>query len=65
MKVSAILHDMSELQDEIMNASKDGDINCAQALAIAKKLKISPKEVGEKIDELGIKTHNCQLGCFV
>jgi hypothetical protein len=64
MKVSAILPIMSELQDEIMNASKDGDINCTQALAIAKKLKIPPKEVGAKIDELGIKIHNCQLGCF-
>ncbi|MCK5024306.1 MAG: hypothetical protein KAR56_01665 [Thermoplasmata archaeon] len=55
---------MSELQDEILNASNDGDINCAQALAISKKLGIIPKEVGAEIDKLGIKIHNCQLGCF-
>ena len=65
MKANAIPLNMSELQDEILNASKDGDINCAQALAIARKLGIPPKEVGAVIDELGIKIHNCQLGCFV
>ena len=65
MKAIVIHPIMSELHDEILNASKDGDINCAQALAIARKLSITPKEVGAKIDELGIKIHNCQLGCFV
>lgn len=55
---------MSELQDEILKASQDGKINCAQALAIAKKMNVTPKEVGAKIDELGIRIHNCQLGCF-
>jgi len=55
---------MSELQDEILNASKDGRINCARALGIAKKLKIPPGEVGAKVDELGMRISNCQLGCF-
>ena len=64
MKASAIIPIMSELKDEILKHSQDGDINCAMALGIAKKLSIPPKEVGKKIDELGIKIHNCQLGCF-
>lgn len=57
-------HDMTELQDEILKHSKDGSINCAMALGIAKKLKIPPAKVGATIDELGMKIHNCQLGCF-
>ena len=55
---------MSDVEYEILRTAKDGNINCAQALAIAKKFKVTPKEVGAKIDELGIKIHNCQLGCF-
>jgi hypothetical protein len=55
---------MDALEEEILRFAKDGSINCAQALAIARKLKVVPARVGEKIDELGIKIHNCQLGCF-
>ncbi len=55
---------MSDIEYEILRTAKDGDINCTQALAIAKKFDISPKEVGAEIDKLGIKIHNCQLGCF-
>jgi hypothetical protein len=55
---------MDALEEEILRFSKDGGINCAQALAIAQKLKVAPARVGNKIDELGIKIHNCQLGCF-
>ena len=61
---NAITHIMSDIEYEILRTAKDGDINCTQALAIAKKYNVAPKEVGAKIDELGIKIHNCQLGCF-
>ena len=64
MKVSVILLIMTDLQYEILRTSKDEKIDCIQALAIAKKHNVSPKEVGAEIDKLGIKIHNCQLGCF-
>ena len=64
MKASAIPHTMSDIEYDILRAGKDGNIDCIQALAIAKKFDISPKEVGAVIDKLGIKIHNCQLGCF-
>lgn len=64
MKVRVIPIAMSDIEYDILRAGKDGTINCIQALAIAKKFNVSPKEIGAVIDELGIKIHNCQLGCF-
>lgn len=60
----AMIIPMTELHDEILNISQNGKMDCAQAFQIARKLSISPKDVGARIDELGIKIHNCQLGCF-
>lgn len=45
-------------------ASKNGKIKCSEALAVAKRLKVQTKKVGEAIDGLGIKIIDCQLGCF-
>ncbi|MDO9537723.1 MAG: hypothetical protein Q7J68_05355 [Thermoplasmata archaeon] len=56
---------MDAITEEILKHAKNREINCQQALGIAKKLSIHPKEVGAKLDEMGIKIHNCQLGCFV
>jgi hypothetical protein len=55
---------MDAIEDEILKRSKDGCIDCHTAIGIAKKHGVHPKEVGAKIDGLGIKIHNCQLGCF-
>ena len=55
---------MPDLKKEILKASENGRIKCAEALAIAKKLKVPTKKVGKAIDDLGIKIINCQLGCF-
>ena len=55
---------MNPIETEIVKAAKDGKINCAQALAIARELKVPPKDVGKAIDGLGIRISNCQLGCF-
>ena len=42
----------------------DGSIACAQALALAKELGVTPAAVGGAADDLGIKIRDCQLGCF-
>ena len=55
---------MNAIETEILGVAKDGKIDCAQALAIAGKLKIPPREVGAAIDGLGIRICNCQLECF-
>lgn len=42
----------------------DKEIACAQALALAEELGVSPITVGQTCNALGIKIRNCQLGCF-
>jgi hypothetical protein len=55
---------MDAIETEILKHSKDQKIDCHAALGIAKKFSIHPKEVGAKIDGLGIRICHCQLGCF-
>ncbi|MEN8143132.1 MAG: hypothetical protein ABFQ82_05995 [Thermodesulfobacteriota bacterium] len=53
-----------QVKEELQKASEDGGIQCAAALGIAKKLGVTPKEVGEVANHLNIKIRKCQLGCF-
>jgi len=53
-----------KLVEKVKAASKDGKITCAKALAVALEAKVSSREVGEILNELKIKIHACQLGCF-
>lgn len=56
--------DNKALEQEIRASLVNGKLPCAVAFRIAKKLKVSPKEVGDAANELKIKIANCQLGCF-
>jgi hypothetical protein len=56
--------DNKALENEIKASLVNGKLPCAVAFSIAKKLKVSPKEVGNAANELKIKISNCQLGCF-
>ena len=49
-----------EIQDSLIN----GKLPCAVAFKIAKKLKVSPRQVGDTASKLNIKIKSCQLGCF-
>ncbi len=53
-----------KLIEIIKEKSEDGGLQCAQALALAKELKVPPKQIGELLNELDIKIRKCQLGCF-
>jgi len=54
----------TELEEKIKSSLVDGKLRCPIALKIARELKISPREVGDTADKLGIKLCGCQLGCF-
>ena len=49
---------------EIQASLVDGRLPCAVAFKIAKKLKVSPRKVGDAANRLNIKIIGCQLGCF-
>ena len=52
------------LEQEMRASLVDGKLPCAEAFRIAKKVKVAPKEVGDKANELEIRISSCQLGCF-
>ena len=54
----------NELEEKIKSSLVNGKLPCAVAFKIAKELKVSPREVGETADKLGIRIARCQLGCF-
>ncbi len=53
-----------ELEEKVKSSLVDGKLPCPVAFKIAKELKVSPREVGQTADKLGIKLCGCQLGCF-
>ena len=53
-----------ELQEQVTVSLVDGRLPCPIAFKVARKLNVSPREVGGKADELRIKVINCQMGCF-
>jgi len=56
--------DKAELEQKIKASLIEGKLPCATAFQIAGELKITPREVGEACNRLGIKIRSCQLGCF-
>ena len=54
----------AELEEKVVSSLVDGKLPCAVAFKIARELKVSPREVGETADKLGIRIVQCQLGCF-
>lgn len=53
-----------EVRDELLKAAVDGSIDCGKALAIARKLNVDPKVVGNACNLLHIKVRSCSLGLF-
>ena len=52
------------IKDEVLKVAQDKRLPCVKALALAKRLKVKPIEIGKAANELEIKMTDCQLGCF-
>ncbi len=52
------------LIEKIKSESSKGKISCRQAFKLAAEADVSPKELGNLLNEIGIKVAACQLGCF-
>ena len=50
--------------DAVRDAAVERRLPCAEALAVAERLGVEPRVVGEAANALGIKIVDCQLGCF-
>lgn len=53
-----------KLTERILEEATEGRLSCPQALAIAADLACDPVHLGRLCDELKVKLHGCQLGCF-
>ena len=52
------------LEEELKASLVNGRLPCAVAFKIARKLKVTPRQVGNTANKLDIKIVSCQLGCF-
>jgi DNA-binding transcriptional regulator YhcF (GntR family) len=53
-----------EIKAAVSEKAVDGKIACPVARKLAEDLGVSYKAVGEAANELSIKMHSCDLGCF-
>ena len=42
----------------------EGNLHCEAAFDVARKIKASPRSVGDAASKLHVHVRNCQLGCF-
>ena len=47
-----------------MKRQSNSRISCATAFRIAEEANVPLREVGQLLNEMEIKIHSCQLGCF-
>ena len=52
------------LEEELKASLVEGRLPCSVAFGISRKLKVSPKKVGDMANRLNVKISSCQLGCF-
>ena len=52
------------LEEELKASLVEGRLPCSVAFGISRKLKVSPREVGDMANTLNVKIASCQLGCF-
>jgi hypothetical protein len=53
-----------DVKEEITKTAKEGRLTCNQARALAERLGVDYRVVGDACNELGVKIRVCELGCF-
>jgi len=53
-----------QAEEKLLQAAENGRIQCASALAIARSLNVSSRDVGKLADMLDLRVCKCQLNCF-
>jgi len=56
--------DNGELKRKLQEVAGEGRISCTSARKLADECGVSVREIGKLCDELKIKIHSCELGCF-
>lgn len=53
-----------QIKDLIMKKQSDQRISCKAACDVAEEAGVPRLKIGRLLDEMKIKIHSCQLGCF-
>lgn len=53
-----------KIRQAVKEAARDGRISCTVARKLARDLQVTPGEIGAACNDLKIKIHTCELGCF-
>jgi hypothetical protein len=56
--------DQEAVKKEVEQVAKNGGLSCHEARALAEKLGVDYGVVGQACNDLKIKIHACELGCF-
>lgn len=54
----------AEILEAVRRATPEGKITCTAARKLAAEYKVHPRVIGRACDELKVKIHSCELGCF-
>lgn len=53
-----------ELREAVRAKGADGSVTCPVLRKLAEDMGVPYKVAGAAADEVGVKVHNCDLGCF-
>ena len=53
-----------EIAERIQESLTEGRLPCPSAFKVARRLAVSPQQVGEVANELNVRISRCQLGLF-
>ena len=53
-----------QIAEALLHEAEDNKIPCEKALALAERLGVEPRQIGEAADEQSVRIVACQLGCF-
>ncbi len=56
--------DLEQIMKEVEEAAQEKRLDCHDARALAEKLGVEYSLVGKACNELQVKIHACELGCF-
>ena len=52
------------IEEALKGIANNSRVSCKQALALAERLGVDPKQIRSAADEMEMKIVACQLGCF-
>jgi len=56
--------EQEDIKRAVEQEAKNGHLSCTEARALAERLGVDYSQVGKACNEIKVKIHACELGCF-